>query len=207
MTNIYHITHIDNLQGMINEGGLQCDRVSSERGLCARSIAYQHIKERRAMRPVMVSMRGTLWDYVPFYFCPRSPMLYVNYRGNVPGYPDGQTPIVHIVSTAEDIRNFGIPFFFTGGHAEMVFSIQYDNLEQLGELDWEVINSKYWFDSIRDDDRKRRKQSEFLVFEFFPWDLISEIGVINHDIYNKVTAIIKDCSHQPAITIHPEWYY
>jgi hypothetical protein len=134
-------------------------------------------------------------------------MLYANYRGNVSDYTDGQTPIVHIVSTAEYTREYGIPYFFTDGHAEMEFSIQYDNLEQLEELDWEVINSKYWFDTMGDDDRKRRKQSEFLVFEFFPWNLISEIGVINQNIHNQVAGIIKDCSHQPAITIHPEWYY
>ncbi len=37
-------------------------------------------------------------EYVPFYFCPRSVMLYILYMGNHPelGYRGGQAPIVHL---------------------------------------------------------------------------------------------------------------
>jgi len=207
MTNIFHITHIDNLQGMINAGGLHCDRVTSERGLCLRNIGYAHIKERRARREVTVSMQGTLWDYVPFYFCPRSVMLYVNSKGRVPGYADGQTPIVHLVTSAEKILASGLPFLFTDGHAEVQFSIQYDDLANMNQLDWEVINANIWRDIDEDFDRKRRKQSEFLVYQFVPWIMIDEIGVINQDIYTQVVGIIRGSDHQPVVTIQPEWYY
>jgi len=45
-----------------------------------------------------VSRRTTVGQYVPFYFCPRSVMLYVLHRGNHPSleYRGGQTPLVHL---------------------------------------------------------------------------------------------------------------
>src|SRR5690606_28302780 len=105
MTRLYHITHIDNLPGILSDGALCCDRVREEQKKLAISIAHQHIKERRAKRPVqtlegrIVAAGGTLADYVPFYFAPRSPMLYTIDRGNVEGYAGGQKSIVYLVTT------------------------------------------------------------------------------------------------------------
>lgn len=76
MTDIYHITHISNLPSIIQHGGLYCDNLIPQRNLHPQGIAHQHIKERRARRIVNVAAGGTLADYVPFYFAPRSPMLY-----------------------------------------------------------------------------------------------------------------------------------
>jgi ssDNA thymidine ADP-ribosyltransferase, DarT len=42
---------------------------------------------------------------VPFYFCPRSIMLYLLHRGNHPelDYTGGQRPIVHLVADLHEI--------------------------------------------------------------------------------------------------------
>ena len=79
-TPIFHITHVENLASIIREGGLRCDREAAERGLAEVGIAHQHIKDRRAGRRVPLPPGGTLDDYVPFYFAPRSPMLYSSFR-------------------------------------------------------------------------------------------------------------------------------
>jgi hypothetical protein len=71
MTYIYHITHIDNLPRIITAGGLRCDRLRMQNGETVLGIAHQHIKDRRAKRLVPVAAKGTLADYVPFYFAPR----------------------------------------------------------------------------------------------------------------------------------------
>ena len=39
-------------------------------------IGMRHIKERRARKIVPIVPGETLADFVPFYFAPRSPMLY-----------------------------------------------------------------------------------------------------------------------------------
>jgi len=72
-------------------------------------IAHETIQNKRAQINIPCSRGGTLHDYVPWYFAPRSPMLYAISRGNVQGYEEGQSPVVHLVATAEDIAAAGLP--------------------------------------------------------------------------------------------------
>ncbi len=108
-TDIYHITHVDNLAAIVAEGGLWCDREAADRGVAKIGIAHQHIKERRARRRVPIGPGGTLDDYVPFYFAPRSPMLFSINGGFVEGYSDGQRSVIHLVSSAEVVSAAGMP--------------------------------------------------------------------------------------------------
>jgi hypothetical protein len=39
------------------------------------------------------------------------------------------------------------------------------------------MKARYWNDTDRDGDRKRRRQAEFLVRDFCPWQFIKLIGV------------------------------
>jgi len=81
MTPVYHVTHVSNLPGMLADGGLTCVAKLRQRGASAyRDIAYPHIQDRRANKGVPCGPGGTLADYVPFYFAPRSPMLYTIWR-------------------------------------------------------------------------------------------------------------------------------
>ena len=57
-------------------------------------IAYQGIQDRRATTRVPCGAEGVLHDYVPFYFAPRSPMLYTIHKGNVESYREGQAPVI-----------------------------------------------------------------------------------------------------------------
>jgi hypothetical protein len=59
-------------------------------------------------------------DYVPFYFAPRSPMLYKLHKGGVPNYTNGQDPLVYLVSSAEAVAASGASFVFSGGVARVV---------------------------------------------------------------------------------------
>ncbi len=52
---------------------------------------------------------GTLDDHVPFYFAPRSPMLYSIHGGYVEGYVVGQRSVIHLVSSAEAVSAAGVP--------------------------------------------------------------------------------------------------
>jgi hypothetical protein len=207
MTSIYHITHIDNLPSIIQQGGLICDRHRDESGVVCKGIAHNHIKERRARRCVPVAAQGTLADYVPFYFAPRSPMLYTIDRGNVEGYQGGQNPILHLCAEVQDPVDHGLTYCFTDGHADMAVSEYFENLERLDRIDWNVMSSVYWNDTQEYPDRKRRRQAEFLVHEFFPWEFVKEIGVINGKIETQVSALLAEVEHRPAVTVRRDWYY
>jgi hypothetical protein len=46
------------------------------------NIGYSHLKQARLARNVDKADGGTLGDYVPFYFCNRSVMLYIISKGH-----------------------------------------------------------------------------------------------------------------------------
>ena len=94
-TPIFHITAIVNLASIASVGALLSKRLVADRGLTAVDIAYGQIQDRRAVRQIPIPPGGTLHDYVPFYFAPRSPMLMTINSGNVPGCDYRQDDIVH----------------------------------------------------------------------------------------------------------------
>lgn len=76
MTAVYHITHIDNLSLIMADGCVWCDSEKNARGIGSVNIAHVSLKARRSATHVPFAPHGTLDDYVPFYFAPRSRMLY-----------------------------------------------------------------------------------------------------------------------------------
>ena len=208
MTFIYHITHISNLASILKADGLWCDSRRIEQGFSIVGIAHQNIKDRRAKRKVPLSVGGVLADYVPFYFAPRSPMLYAIHSGAVEGYQGGQAAVLHLVSTVKTASSTGQPWCFTDGHAEMGMTEFCDDLKRLdGLVNSEIMEGRYWNDTVAQPDRKRRRQAEFLVRECFPWKFIRSIGVYDADTAAKVAKIMSKEKHQPPIEIHPTWYY
>lgn len=209
MTDIYHLTQIANLPTIIQEGCLWCETETIRRGLRPTNIGYEHIKERRRKWTVEVSEGGVLGDYVPFYFGPRSPMLYTISRGNVPGYTQGQNEILHLVANAEKISRDGLSFTFTDGHAVVELSRFFADLADFDKIDWEVMRSRYWNDTLQDPDRCRRRQAEFLIYLNLPWNYIQEIGVRLVTIERQVIQILDQMgvNHQPRVIVRPEWYY
>jgi hypothetical protein len=207
MPAIYHITHIRNLPLILQHGCLWCDNEKAAKQLNPVGIAHEHIKRRRAARIVPVSRGGTLADYVPFYFAPRSPMLYTINRGNVEGYREGQRPVLHLVSSTERVEASGLPFAFTNGHAEMLPSSFYEDLADLDKIDWKIMKATFWNDTPEDGNRKWRRQAEFLVHNHFPVGLIAGIGVISQKMVESVKQILAETEHQIQVAARPNWYY
>ncbi|HBE20459.1 MAG TPA: DUF4433 domain-containing protein [Cyanobacteria bacterium UBA11149] len=207
-TPIYHITHIDNLESILKSDGLIANSRLRRQQIPYRDLAYENIQDRRARIRVPCGAGGVLPDYVPFYFAPRSPMLYTIHKGNIPGYSQGQNLVIHLVSLVKAIDDLNLGFVFTDGHALMEYSDFYDDIWYLDEaIDWEVMGSKYWFDTEEDPNRKCKRQAEFLVHQFCPWTLITEIGVINSTIQGQVQQILQKINHKPLVKIHSDWYY
>lgn len=205
-TPIYHITHIDNLPSILKLGGLVANSRLTKTDYV--DIAHGHIQDRRRIIRVPCSVGGCLHDYIPFYFAPRSPMLYAIYRGQVQKYKDGQNKVIYLVSQAEIIEINKLDFAFTDGHAAVVaLSEFYDNLNDLFNIDWNIMKATYWANNEEDNDRTRRRQAEFLVHQFCHWTLITEIGVIDRTIEQQVRNILQNFSVQTPVKINPSWYY
>ncbi|MCU0533937.1 MAG: DUF4433 domain-containing protein [Hydrococcus sp. Prado102] len=207
-TSIYHITHINNLSSILNSDGLIANSRLKQQQINYLDIAHEQIQDRRAKTPVPCAAGGVLHDYVPFYFAPRSPMLYAIHKGNVAGYQEGQTPVIHLVTEAELIEAENFSFAFTDGHAIMTYSDFYDDLARLEEvIDWELMTAKYWSDTEDDPNRKCRRQAEFLVYQFCPWQLIKEIGVMNYTIGRQVQQLLEIYNNPTPVRVYASWYY
>src|SRR3954447_22800038 len=147
---LYHVTHVDNLASILSEGGLWCDNERSKRGVVSVRIGYSHIKARRAGRRVPCAPGGAVGDYVPFFFCPRPPMLYSIHQGLVDGYSGGQELVVHLVTEVGSVVRSGLSFVFTDGHAEQRISAFYSDTQRLDEVDWQVVKSRSWGNTADD---------------------------------------------------------
>ncbi len=205
-TRIYHITHVENLAS-IAEHGLLCDNAMSESGLDHQSIAYSGIKQRRAETAVLCEPGGTLADYVPFYFAPRSPMLYTINQGNVGSVSDGQSGIVHLVLRAEELMA-DQQCVFTDGHAIMDLTDFFNEVADLAQLDWECIKTRRW-GSYYDPtgETKRKKQSEFLALHRVPWERVRGIATPSSACSALVQQALVGVAHQPPVAVKPDWYY
>lgn len=201
-TLIYHITAIENLPKIVEDGGLHC-----KSGLVTtayKDIAHANIQGRRSSTAVPCGKKGSLHDYVPFYFAPRSPMLYVISTGS--NYTNGQDGIVYLISTAQAVRKAGLDFVFTDGHGTMKLTQFFTSLSHLDKIDWQVMAARYWRDTQEDGDRCRRRQAEFLVHDFFPLSFVQKLAVLRPKQVAKVRTIVgTECPSE--IVAAPEYYY
>ena len=207
-TLICHITHIDNIENILKNKFIYSPNEITNLNLNSKPICHVGIQEQRAVTSVPCGPMGNIHDYVPFYFGPRSPMLYAIKENNVEDYNDGQKPIIYICSNAEKVAKSETEFVFTDGHAIMVpLTHYYEDLKYLDKIDWEVIRGKYWFDSAKYPDRKRERQNEFLVYKQFSAGLIDGIIVIDKQIQNKVNSLLQANEVDLPVKICRNWYY
>lgn len=216
-TLVFHLTDIENLSSMIASGQIMSRRDAPPR---AANIAYQHLVKRAERTVVTCGPGGRVTDYARFFFAARPPMLWSIWDGRVPGAT--HESIVHLVSRAQQLSTVR-DTVFSDGHVIEKLSDFYDDLDDLGVIDWSVmwqgqpqqLNSasvpvKYWKMIPSDPDRPRRRQAEFLVHRNAPWSSVTGIGVISDEMVKRVSALLPaPAPGTPPIPIVrcPHWYY
>lgn len=136
-------------------------------------------------------------------------MLLNLHTGRVAGYTEGQSPIIYLVSTIGRVAASGRPWVFSDGHGLAALTNWYDRPQDLDEVDWDLVGQRYWADKPQDNDRQRRKQAEFLVWEYLPWSAVGGIGVLDAAVQAKVKAILDAYPIAAATKVlaKPDWYY
>jgi len=205
---IYHIVHVDRLPSIIADGRLWCDADIVRRSPPGTTIGMNDIKQRRLNELTLTSYPDLhVGDCVPFYFCPRSIMLYLIYQANHPElvYRGGQGPIVHLeadlrqtVSWAEEHEQ---RWAFTLSNAGARYFEDRCDLAELSDIDWDAVQARAW------QPCKEGKQAEFLIERKFPWELVSRIGVRSQQVYVQIATALRGAAHKPTIEIKTDWYY
>jgi hypothetical protein len=206
---IYHITHVENLPLIQAEGGLRSDAALMAQGGPKAPIGMGNIKQRRLGLPVRCHPGDFVGDYVPFYFCPRSVMLFVIHCRNHPelSYQGGQEPIVHLEADLQETvawaEGEGRRWSFSLSNAGTFYAEFRNRLSQLSEVDWDAVAAR----DFRDRQVKEGKQAEFLIHEFFPWHLVRRIGTRSTSSQHHAARAISGAAHRPVVEVRPDWYY
>lgn len=205
---IYHIVHNDRLASIAGDGFLWSDHEMLSRTVGGTTIGMGKIKKRRLELPVKCHAGAVVGEYVPFYYCPRSIMLYlIHMRNPEVAFKGGQEPIVHlefdlrsVIDWANNNRRLWAIALSNAGAYYTEFR---DSLDGLGEINWYAVNST----DFRKSAIKEGKQAEFLVYKSVPWFLVKRIGVHNGNIQRQVGEMISSFSDQPTVHIMSDWYY
>jgi hypothetical protein len=205
---LLHFTHERNLPSMIQSGTLLSDTVAQATGCISVEVGHRDIKSRRREMQVDAGPGGCPADYFPFYFAPRSPMLYVISKGQVPEYKEGQNPLVYLVTDVSTVVASGRPWVFSDGNCANWITDYSADLAELAEfVDWDVMRAYIWKDTPEDGDRKRRRMAEFLAHEFLPWSCVREIAVRNEEASRRVKSVLANLDDQTPVRVRPDWYY
>ena len=205
---IYHIVHMDNLVSIIRDGCLWSDKKMHKK--TSVNIGMNRIKERRLTLPLHSNPRTYVGEYVPFYFCPRSIMLYLIHRTNHPelAYRDGQEPIIHLEAdlrtTVYWAKEHNHRWAFTNSNAGSNYFEDYSDLKYLDKINWDAVNAKEWRDFLI---IRNGKQVEFLLEKAFPWYLVERIGVYSEKQFQAINATLAMAKHKPVLKIKKNWYY
>jgi ssDNA thymidine ADP-ribosyltransferase, DarT len=204
-TLIYRLTHYSNLEFTLRNG--MCCKNSPNTDPNYINIGHKNLIDKRGRRPVSLSPFGVLNDYIPFYFAPRSPMLYSIHKGNIDGFAGNQSDIIYLVSSIEKIQEANIPFVFTDGHAYELISDFYNDLSNLEKIDWQIMGATYWNNTPEDNDRMRKRMAEFLVYQFVPSSCILAIVVPDDTIKKTVNSTQAKSGTIIQTLVKPNWYY
>lgn len=200
---------VDNLAKIVESGCLVSDRAIIERGGPSVTIGMSRIKQRRLYLPVHCHSGDCVGDYVPFYFCPRSVMLYLIYKANHTEltYHGGQGPIVHLEADLEEAiawaDSTGHRWAFTGSNAGAIYAQFHSSVDDLEKVNWNAVHARNW----SDEDVKEGKQAEFLLHREFPLDMISRIGVCDTRTRQHALDALANSIYNPPISVMSSWYY
>lgn len=204
---IYHICHVDRLPAIVASGGLLSDAAVQQANLPGTVIGMNTIKQRRLTELTLASHPGLfVGQCVPFYFCPRSVMLYLMHMRNPElTYQGGQAPIVHLEAdlhhTVAWAQTHQRRWAFTLSNAGSRYFEDRADLAQLHEVNWAAVQARSWTSC------KEAKQAEFLLEHSFPWALVERIGVNNTATATQVAHALPPGGHRPTTQVLQQWYY
>lgn len=214
---LFHFTHVENLPGVLDADALLSDTIVCSRNLLSNEAGDREIKQRRRERPVTCPPGGVVADYVPFYFAPRSPMMFKLFKGSVPTFTGDQRDLVYFVSDVDRMVEADVAFAISDRNAARVLAEFSNDVAVLGDLtadtphsefvDWPLMRARMWLNTLDDGERMERRMAEFLVHETVPLDLM--LGIAVHSAAQKATVeqMFVESGLGVKVIRRSDWYY
>lgn len=199
---VFRITAVQNLEYIL-QNGLNCKKKAKTNDNYV-NIGSSEIINRRDTMIVKCFTSTVVNDFVPFYFAVRTPMLYNIITGHgIPAKP--QEEIIYLCFKLIDLATDDFQWCFTDGNAADKITQFFTDLDDLEKLDWHSIKTNDFRtnNADGDEDRKRKKHSEFLVKDHVPIEYLKAIVVKNQKIEGHVQDILNQLGLKIPVYINP----
>lgn len=201
---IWRIVHRDNLPWIL-DNGLHCGNSAIKSPVWVH-IGNSELISKRASHAVPLAPFGVLNDYVPFYFTPFSPMMMniVNGRGGV--IQRRREELIILATSLKTIQRLDLPFVFTNSHAYYTWANFYNNLTDLKQIDWKIIQSRDFKRDSEDPAKIERYQAEALIHNHCPVSALAGIVCYNDNVKETMIKHIKHRGLGLPVYARPKWY-
>lgn len=149
-----------------------------------------------------------LGDFIPFYFGPRTPMLYEIQHGFNNVERREPQEIVYCIISLQDVIDNSLEGFFTDGHAKNAMTTFYSN-EHLGDISHLVsrkdVFERNWgpqYDNT--GETKRKKSAELLLKNDLASKYIKWFAVYNKEAESTLISYGVD---QKKILVRQDFYF
>lgn len=174
---LYHMTHIDNLSSILRDGLYSHNSVRSTFDISDRGV------NRRREVPEPIHKRP-IHDYVPLYFNVRNAMLY-----RVEQEYGDRIVILEFDKEICLLNNT----LFTYNNAASTLAVFYYCIRKFSDdIDWNTVNSKYWGDDYH---LKLSTMSECLVLGHLDQKFIKSIHCQTKNAANEVCSILDNMGY------------
>lgn len=209
-TPVLHFTPVEHLPTLI-ERGLLSDTAAQSEGVLTTEIGNPGIKDQRRQRAVSVAPGGAVADYVPFYFAPRSPMMFAISRGNVPSYTGGTARLIYLVSTLERLHELGHRPVITDRNAALAYTefraFHPSDLVDDDFVDWPLMGQQYWNNTSDEPQRVERRMAECLAPARVAWEAVLSIGTQSEIVAEEVRSILNAAGSAVPVHVRAAWYF
>jgi hypothetical protein len=202
---IFRIIHRDNIPWILGNG-LHC-RNSNRPDPNFVSIGNPSLINDRHHVGVPIPPRGTLSDYIPFYFTPLSIML-LNIKTGYRGIQQRRNDeIAILVCSLPKLDQDGIRFVFTDRHARLETAEFFGDVANLDPIDWKILQNRDFNRDNNDLGKMERYQAETLVHRYLPVDSLLGIACYNNRERDRVDALVKGAGAGLNVISRPGWYF
>jgi len=202
----FRITHAANVPWLLVNGLHAANGTLSDPNFIA--IGNPDLIDKRTRRAVPIPPGGTLSEYVPFYFTPKSPMLYnlkTGYRGLTKRSND---EIAILVSSCQSMAARGVTMLYTDRHAYVVTATWTRDAADLTTLiDWDILCGHDFARSDSYPDKMERYQAEALAHRFVPPDALLGIGCASERVRPAMDAAVQHAGAKVRVVVRPGWYF
>ena len=202
---IWRIVHRDNL-AWIFRNGLHCAN-SPVQAPNYVAIGNADLIGRRSHRAVPVAPGGTLADYVPFYFTPFSPMMYNIYTGRGAVAKRQNDEICILVSNLAKVKALQLDFVFTDRHAYTPLAKYFNDTDHVGEVDWQLLQTRNFKRNPDDPEQIERYQAEALVHQHLPITGLLGIVCYTESVKNSLDTQTQREGLKLDVRVMPQWYF